>query len=108
MNNVWSIAGHADASDVNKGLLQYFIVYQLGDGRYINSSPIIAVNWEAESGQQWTVPFGFGGGKLFFAGRLPINLQIGAFYNVVKPDNGPDWQLRTQLQFLLPTSIFGG
>jgi hypothetical protein len=108
LNNVWSIAGNADASNVNKGLLQYFIVYQLGDGWYVNSAPIITVNWKAESGQQWTVPFGLGGGKLFFAGKLPINVQLGAFYNAVKPDLGADWQFRTQLQFLLPTSIFGG
>ena len=108
MNNIWSIAGNADASNVNKGLLQYFIVYQLGEGWYVNSAPIITVNWEADSGQQWTVPFGVGAGKLSFVGKLPLNVQIGAFYNVVKPDLGPDWQFRTQLQFLLPTSIFGG
>ena len=24
------------------------------------------------------------------------------FYNVVKPDYGPDWQLRAQVQFLFP------
>jgi hypothetical protein len=27
---------------------------------------------------------------------------------VVKPDISPDWQLRVQMQFLLPTSIFSG
>jgi hypothetical protein len=108
INNIWSIAGNSDASNVNKGLLQYFVVYQLGDGWYVNSAPIITVNWEAESGQQWTVPFGLGGGKLFFAGKLPVNFQIGAFYNVVKPDLSADLQFRAQVQFLLPTSIFGG
>ena len=107
MNNLWSFAGKSEREDVNKGLLQYFIVYQLGDGWYVNSAPIITVNWKAESGQQWTVPFGVGGGKLFFAGKLPVNFQIGTFYNVIKPDLGPDWQFRAQLQFLLPTSIFG-
>lgn len=48
------------------------------------------------------VPFGLGAGKLFFAGKLPINSQVGAFYNVVKPDIGPDWQFRVQAQVLLP------
>ena len=108
INNVWSIAGNSDAADVNKGLLQYFIVYQLGDGWYVNSAPIITVNWKAESGQQWTVPFGLGGGKLMFVGKLPVNFQIGAFYNIVKPDLSADWQFRAQVQVLLPTSIIGG
>jgi len=108
INNVWSIAGKSEREDVNSGLIQYFIVYQLGDGWYVNSAPIISVNWEAASGQQWTVPFGVGGGKLMFVGKLPVNVQIGAFFNVVKPDVSADWQFRAQIQFLLPTSIFGG
>ena len=101
-NNLWSIAGNADRGDVNKGLIQYFIVRQLGQGWYINSAPIITVNWLADEGQKWTVPFGLGAGRLVFAGKLPINSQVGAFYNVVKPDIGPDWQLRVQVQVLLP------
>ncbi len=101
-NNVWSIAGDADRQSVNKGLLQYFIVRQLGDGWYVNSAPIITVNWKADSGQRWVVPFGAGGGKLVFLGRLPVNIQSQVYYNVVKPDIGPDWQLRVQVQVLLP------
>jgi len=100
-NNVWSIAGKSE-SDVNKGVLQYFIVRQLGNGWYVNSAPIITVDWTAESGQRWVVPFGAGGGKLIFFGRLPVNIQSQAYYNVVKPDRGPDWQLRVQVQVLLP------
>ena len=60
------------------------------------------MNWEA-SEDGWIVPFGAGVGNLFFLGRVPINAQVGAYANVVKPDNGPDWQLRVQLQTLLPT-----
>lgn len=101
-NNVWSIAGDSNRPDVNQGLLQYFIVRQLGNGWYVNSAPIITVNWKADSGQRWVVPFGAGGGKLVFLGKLPVNLQSQVYYNVVKPDIGPDWQLRFQLQVLLP------
>ncbi len=101
-NNVWSFAGDSDRDDVNRGLLQYFIVRQLGNGWYVNSAPIITVNWKAESDQRWVVPFGAGGGKLLFLGKLPLNVQSQAYYNVVKPDVGPDWQLRLQAQVLLP------
>lgn len=108
VNNVWSFAGNSDAEDVNRGLLNLFIVRQLGEGWYVNSVPIITVNWKAESGQQWIVPVGIGAGKLLFVGKLPLNLQVGYYYNVVKPDFGPKSQLRIQAQILLPTSIFGG
>ena len=108
VNNVWSFAGSSDRDDVNKGFLQYFIVRQLGQGWYVNSAPTITVNWKAPSGQRWTVPFGAGSGKVTLLGQLPVNAQIGAFVNAVKPDVGPDWQLRVQVQLLLPTSLFGG
>mgnify|MGYP001826271592 FL=1 len=101
-NNVWSFAGDDERPDVNRGLAQYFIVRQLGNGWYVNSAPIITVNWEADSDDRWTVPFGAGAGKLFFLGALPINTQVGAYYNAVKPDIGPDWQFRFQLQTMFP------
>lgn len=102
-NNLWSYAGADDRNEVNKGLMQYFAVYQLGGGWYINSAPIITVDWQAESGQQWKVPFGAGAGKVMFVGKLPVNMQVGAYTYVEKPDLGPDWQLRVQVQLLLPT-----
>lgn len=107
-NNVWSFAGDSDRPDVNRGFFQYFIVRQLGDGWYVNSAPILTFNWKAAEDQKWVVPFGLGAGRLIFVGKLPLNLQIGAYYNVVKPDIGPKWQFRFQAQVLLPTSIFSG
>lgn len=101
-NNVWSFAGESEREDVNKGLMNLFIVYQLGDGWYVNSAPIITVDWKADSGQRWIIPVGAGVGKVAMLGELPVNTQVGAYANVVKPDFGPDWQLRVQVQFFLP------
>ncbi len=101
-SNLWSFAGDDDRADVNQFLFQYFVNYNMADGWYLSSAPIITANWEADSGNQWTVPFGGGGGKIFKIGKQPINAQVQAFYNVETPDNGPDWSLRLQLQFLFP------
>jgi hypothetical protein len=87
---------------VNKGLINLFVVRQLGDGWYVNSAPIITVDWKADSGQRWIVPLGMGAGKVAKFGKLPVNTQVGAYANVVKPDFGPDWQLRVQVQIFLP------
>jgi hypothetical protein len=106
INNVWSIAGNSERSDINHMLLQPFFNYNFSDGAYIGSIPIITSNWQEESGQQWTIPLGLSAGKIVRFGMLPVNLQAGAYVNVVKPDIGPDWQLRLQMQLLLPTSIF--
>ena len=101
-NNLWSYAGEDDREGLNQFLLQYFINYNLPQGWYISSAPIVTANWKADSGNTWTVPFGGGVGKIFRIGKQPMNAQVQAFYNAVKPDNGPDWTLRLQLQFLFP------
>ena len=106
INNAWSVAGSSDRDDVNHMLLNLFLVRQLGQGWYVNTAPIITANWKADSEDRWIVPLGGGGGKLvFLGGKLPLNLQTQIYYNVVKPDFGPEWQWRVQLQILLPKSI---
>ena len=102
VNNIWSFAGDDDRDDVNQMLLQYFINYNLPGGWYLTSSPIITANWEANSDNRWTVPIGGGIGKIHRIGKLPVNLQLAAFYNVETPDGGPEWQLRFQFAFLFP------
>ena len=109
MNNVWSYAGDSERGDVNRMLLNAFVVRQLGDGWYVNSAPIITANWEADSGDQWTVPLGAGGGKvIMLGGKLPLNVQTGLYFNVVRPDFGPKMQWRVQAQFLIPKTLFSG
>lgn len=100
-SNLWSFAGSGD-QDINLFSWQYFINYNLPNGWYLTSAPIITANWEADSDNTWTIPFGGGVGKLFNIGKQPINAQLAAYYNVEKPEYGPDWQLRFQLVFLFP------
>jgi hypothetical protein len=52
--------------------------------------------------QDWVVPLGGGVGKIFHFGKLPVNTQLSAHYNVVKPDFGADWQIRAQVQLMFP------
>ncbi len=107
VQNIWSFAGDSSRADVNSFLLQYFVNYNFQNGVYLTTSPIITANWEADSDNRWTVPFGLGIGKLFMiGGKLPMNAQIHGYYNVEKPEVlGPDWTLRLQVQFLFPKSL---
>lgn len=102
INNVWSFAGDDDRDDVNAMFVQPFVNYNLPNGWYLVSSPIITANWEAASGNTWSVPLGGGVGKIFRIGNQPVNAQIQAFYNVEKPELVGDWTLRFQLQLLFP------
>lgn len=102
VNNVWSLSGSERGGSYNSGLIQPFVNYNFKDGFYLTSAPIATVNWKADSGQQWTVPLGGGVGKIFHLGRLPVNTQLSAYYNVVHPDYGANWQLRFQIQLMFP------
>jgi len=102
LNNQWSVAGWGDR-DVNQFLLQPFVNYNLPRGWYLVSSPILTADWEADRGDRWTVPVGGGVGKLFRVGKLPINTTVQGYYNVERPRFGSEWQLRFQVQFLLPS-----
>ena len=102
VNNVWSLTSDKAGGSYSNGLIQPFVNYNLPGGLYLTSAPILTVDWKAPSGQQWTVPVGGGLGKIFHLGKLPVNSQISAYYNVERPDNAAEWQLRLQLQFMFP------
>ena len=100
VNNIW--AGTKNQR-VNQMLIQPFVNYNLPHGWYLTSGPVITSNWLAKADDRWTVPVGGGFGRLFKVDKLPINAQIQAFYNVVKPQFGSTWSLRFQVQALFPT-----
>jgi hypothetical protein len=102
VNNIWSLSDNKQGGSYNNGLIQPFVNYNFDGGFYITSAPIITADWKAESSQRWTVPVGGGVGKIFHLGRLPVNTQLSAYYNVVTPDDGANWQIRAQVQFMFP------
>ena len=100
--NLWSFAGDSDRASVNQLMLQPFVSYNLGDGWYLTTAPILTANWNAGSSDRWLVPVGGGVGKLFNIGKQPVNLNLQAYGNVEKPAGAPDWALRFTIQFAFP------
>lgn len=104
-NNQWSIGNAAPGQRINQMLIQPFINYNLPEGWYLTSSPIITANWEAfgsHSSDRWVIPVGAGFGKIVKTGGAPLNFNLSGYYNVVSPEQGPDWQLRFQVALLFP------
>ena len=102
VNNVWSIAGSGGRPSVNQMLLQYFINYNMKKGWYITIQPILTANWEASSGNVWTVPFGGGLGRIMKLGFQPVNLTAQFYGNAVFPSQTSSWSMRLQIAFLFP------
>ena len=80
--------------------LQPIVTYVMPTGSYLSVSPLITANLEARSDQRWTVPVALTAGQVFRMGGQAFNAQFGASYNVVRPDIGPEWQLRAQISLL--------
>lgn len=102
VNNVFSMGGTDGRGATRYSLLtvQPFVNYNFDGGWFVGSAPIVNAEWTA-SGDKWTVPIGVQGGRLvMLGGKLPVNLLIGAYYNAVRPQYGPTWQLRTQVAFI--------
>jgi hypothetical protein len=102
VNNIWSLTSDKQGGAYNNGLIQPFVNYNFPEGLYLTTAPILTVDWKAPNSQAWTVPVGGGVGKIFHLGKLPVNTQISAYYNVVRPDFGANWQIRAQVQLMFP------
>ena len=101
--HLWSFAGADDRASVNQTLIQPFINYNLDNGWYLTSDPVILANWSGD-GDQWTVPIGAGVGRIFKIGDQAVNAKVRGYYNVVAPDGAPQWSLNIAFAFLFPKS----
>jgi hypothetical protein len=97
-----SLAGEVDRGNANGFLFQPFVSYNLSDGWYLTSVPVISADWKARSGQKWTVPLGAGIGRFVRLGEMPLSVQAGYYYHIEKPDGAADWALSLQLRLLFP------
>ncbi len=100
--NIWDFAGSSGEPDINKFTFQYFVNYNLPDGWYLTSAPVITADWEADSSDRWTVPVGGGVGRLMRFGKQPVDLRLAGYWNAEAPEFGPDWNLQFTVKFLFP------
>lgn len=100
--NLWDISKGSGEPDVSRFTFQYFINYNLADGWYLSSAPVTTADWEASSGNRWTVPVGGGVGRLVRFGNQPVDFRLAGFWNADKPKFGPEWDLQFTVKFLFP------
>lgn len=102
VNTLWSLSTAPQAPAYTNSTVQPFVNYNFTGGYYLTFSPIVTMAWRAPVNQQLTLPLGGGGGTVFHLGNQPINAQVSGYYNVVRPDYGPNWQIRAQISLLFP------
>ena len=104
-NQLWRIGGSEETPAINSFFVQPFINYNLKRGWVISTAPAITANWDAPSGQQWTVPLGVGVSKLTVVGKQPMNIVLQYYANVVRPDAVGSSVIRMQVALLFPKGL---
>ena len=103
-NQVWSFAdsGDTDRPEVSQMFLQPFLSYSTKTGLTTTLNSESTANWEAPSGEEWTVPIILQVSKISSFGPFPASYGVGVASYVEKPEGGPSWKLRASLTLLLP------
>lgn len=102
VQQMWSFAKAGGQDDVSSFLLQPFVNYNIANGWYVSTTPVITANWEADGGNVWTLPVGGGVGKIVRIGGQAINLKLAGYYYAVRPRFGPHWDVQFTMTFLFP------
>lgn len=101
--NVWSVGGRSNRANVNQMTFQYFINYNVPNGWYVTTQPIITADWTInKSSNRWTIPLGGGVGHVFKIGNQPVNMSAQVYNNIKTPIAGPQWSAQFNIQLLFP------
>lgn len=104
-NNLWRFAGSDETTAISSFYIQYFVNYNLKKGWSLGTAPSITANWNADEGQQWTVPVGLNISKITAIGKQPLSVNIQYYNNVVRPDAAGANQIRITVGFLFPRKM---
>lgn len=99
---VWPMHDNGGPPKTNLFLWQYFVNYNFGKGWALATAPSITANWDAQSGQQWTVPVGGGISRTLVFNKQPMTLGFQYYYNVKRPDNAGSTTVRFVWSFIFP------
>ncbi len=104
INHLWSFADTGDIArnDVDQTYLQPFLAYTTKTAVTYNISSESTANWEAVSGEEWTVPINLSVSKVTKLGPFPFSFSAGAGVFVETPEGGPEWKLRFTATLILP------
>jgi hypothetical protein len=102
VNHLWSVAGDDDAPDLNQTFIQPFFAYTTSKAVTFSIQSESTANWEAPSGEEWTIPLIFQVSKVSKFGPFPASYGAGPGFYLESPGGGPEWRIRSFVTLLLP------
>jgi hypothetical protein len=91
--------------DFSLGFTQLMLYYNppFAPGWSIGYNNTLAYDWNADSGNDWTIPLGFHIGRtLDIGGGHGLDLSAGPYWNVVQPEGAADFVLKIGVTLLFP------
>lgn len=100
--SIAAITGHVwGQQNFSLTILQPMLFYNIGEnGWTVHYNNIISHDWDASSGNAWTVPLGLGVSKTYALGKLGIEPLMGFYWNAVKPEGAADQILKWSVNLL--------
>ena len=100
VQHVWSFAGDADRADVSVTTLQPFLTYLLPHGWAANLTSESTYNWNADSGDAWTVPLTVGASRVVQFGAEFVNLGLAYVRYLEGPEGTTESELRLSATYV--------
>jgi len=97
--NPISFAGSTRRDSANALFLQPFVTYQLGQGWFVRSQPMMVFDWQ--SGRQ-IIPLDLGVGRVFRVGQQYVNCFIEPFWNASRDGPAPVYGITVGAALLYP------
>ena len=83
--------------------LQAYLGYRLGNGWQLVSNPVIAYDWEGDSGNKLNLPIGGGVAKTTMIGKMPLRFAAEFQYFLASTDRfGPDLLFKFSFSPIVP------
>jgi hypothetical protein len=102
LNQLWTFADDDTDPKIDQFLVQPFVNYNFAKGWAVSFGPAISANWDAPSGQEWTVPVGLGISRTTVFNGRPMTIGFQYYYNVVRPDGSAATLIRFSMSLLYP------
>ena len=100
VNQIWSVAGDADRSDVNQMYIQPFVTHNWKSGAGLTVNSETTFNWESNSTNAYINIMA--GGLTKFGNQL-VQLQVGPRFHVAAPEGAKStFGVRTAMIFVFP------
>lgn len=100
INQIWSVAGDENSSDINQLFFQPFFAYNWKSGAGIGANFEITQNWEGNTTNVWFNP---NISTVASLGKQKTQFLVGPRINLTAPDgHKADFGVRAQVVFLFP------